>query len=237
MELLAGPNLYAPAPEVKESHAVPAEEGIGLDLHQGAAPPEPACENSHDQPSGILGPVWFHLVLLKQRERLGQEEVLGCQCAARPGSEHEKTDEITRDEGQSVEAVCQQLEDGAGHERSALRDVTRLPTGGRAKFLRTTPEEEAPLARTGSHCSTSPQPLLNHVTSQFIEGTIRQQRRESAKCCDIRWVCFPLLTDRRQHPQSYLQSFRRNLHRGGEYSPGMDATTIRQLTERRGNLA
>jgi len=49
----------------------------------------------------------------------------------------DKSDEITGDEGQRDEAVCQQLEDGAEHERSAL-NATRLPTGGRAKFLRTT---------------------------------------------------------------------------------------------------
>jgi hypothetical protein len=49
-----------------------------------------------------------------------QEEVLGCQCAARPRNEYEETDGIARDGGQRREAVCQQWEDGAGLERPAL---------------------------------------------------------------------------------------------------------------------
>ena len=72
--------------------------------------------------------MWLELALLEQGELLAQEEVLGSQCAARPGNEHEETDEITRDEGQRVEAVCQQFEDGAGHERSALHVTRRYAT-------------------------------------------------------------------------------------------------------------
>jgi hypothetical protein len=68
--------------------------------------------------------VWLELALLEQGELFAQEKVLGSQCAARPGNEHQETDEITSDEGQRVAAVCQQFEDGAGHERSALH-VTR----------------------------------------------------------------------------------------------------------------
>src|SRR5215472_15507654 len=37
------------------------------------------------------------------------DEVLGCQCAARPGNEHEETDEIACDGRQRGEAVCQRL--------------------------------------------------------------------------------------------------------------------------------
>src|SRR5262245_8085608 len=96
-----------PAPEETESLAVPTEEGIGLDVHQGVTPGEQATQNYHNQPSGIIGPVWFHFALLKQRELFAQEEVLGSQCAARPGNEHEETDEIGRDEGQRREALCQ----------------------------------------------------------------------------------------------------------------------------------
>src|SRR5262249_1414754 len=65
-----------PAPEETESLAVPAEEGIGLDVHQGATPREHAGENHHDQSSGVMGPVWFQLPLLKQGELFAQEEVL-----------------------------------------------------------------------------------------------------------------------------------------------------------------
>jgi hypothetical protein len=90
-----------------------------------------------DQPSGTIGPVWFHLALLKHSGLFAQEEVLSCQCAARPGNAHEDTHEIARDGRQRGEAVCQQLEDGSGHERPALY-ATRLATGGWAKFMRTT---------------------------------------------------------------------------------------------------
>jgi len=44
-----------------------------------------------------VGAVWLQLALLEQGELFAQEEVLGSQCAARPGNEHEETDEITRD--------------------------------------------------------------------------------------------------------------------------------------------
>ena len=44
-----------------------------------------------------MGPVRFHVALLKQRELFAQKEVLGSQCAARPGNEHEETDEIAGD--------------------------------------------------------------------------------------------------------------------------------------------
>ena len=99
---------------------MPADERIRLDVHQGVTPREHAPQNDHTQPRGIVGAVWLDLALLEQGELLAQEEVLGSQCATRPGNKHQETDEITRDEGQRVEAVCQQLEDGARHERSAL---------------------------------------------------------------------------------------------------------------------
>jgi hypothetical protein len=50
-----------PAPKEAESLAVPAEEGIGLGVHQGVTPPEKAPQNHHSQPSGIIGAVWLHL--------------------------------------------------------------------------------------------------------------------------------------------------------------------------------
>src|SRR5215469_1826998 len=95
-----------PAPEETESLAVPAKEGIGFDVHQGVTPREHAPQNDHNEPRGIVGTVWLDFALLEQGELLAQEEVLGSQCAAGPGNEHEDTDEITRDEGQRVEAVC-----------------------------------------------------------------------------------------------------------------------------------
>jgi hypothetical protein len=47
-------------------------------------------------PSGIIGAVWLHLALLKQGKLFAQEEVLGSECAARPGNEDEQVDEIAR---------------------------------------------------------------------------------------------------------------------------------------------
>ena len=71
-------------------------------------PQEHAAQNHHDQPSGIMRPVWLHLALLKQCDLFAQEEFLGCQCAARPGNEHEEAHETGRDGRQRGEAVCQQ---------------------------------------------------------------------------------------------------------------------------------
>ena len=42
--------------------------------------------------------------------------------------EHDQRDEIARDGGQRIEAVCQQLEDGARHERSASHVTRRYAT-------------------------------------------------------------------------------------------------------------
>src|SRR5215469_13074616 len=50
-----------PAPEETESLAVPTDEGIGLNVHQGVTPREQATQNYHHQPSGIISAVWFHL--------------------------------------------------------------------------------------------------------------------------------------------------------------------------------
>src|SRR5215472_5084299 len=71
-----------------------------------------------------MRPEWLHLPLLKQRELFSQIEVLGCQCAARPHSEHEDTGEIVRYRRQRGEAVCQRSENGAWHERLVIH-VTR----------------------------------------------------------------------------------------------------------------
>jgi hypothetical protein len=63
-----------PAPEETESFAVPAEEGIELDVHQGVAPQEHAPQNDHNQPRGMVGAVWLDLALLEQGELFAQEE-------------------------------------------------------------------------------------------------------------------------------------------------------------------
>jgi hypothetical protein len=68
----------------------------GIDVHQGVTPREQAAQNYHKQPSGILGAVWLHLTLLEKGELLTQEEVLGCQSAARPRNEYAEMEEIAR---------------------------------------------------------------------------------------------------------------------------------------------
>jgi hypothetical protein len=98
---------------------VPADERIGLDVHQGVTPREHATQNHHKEPSGIIGPVWLDLALLEKRELFSQEEVLGCQSAARPRNEYEEMDKIARNGRQRREAVYQRSEDGAGHKRLA----------------------------------------------------------------------------------------------------------------------
>ena len=75
-----------------------------------------------------MGAVWLDLALLEQGELFSQEEVLRSPCAGRPGNRQEETDEIAGDEGQGSEAVCQQSEDGAGQERSALQVTRRYAT-------------------------------------------------------------------------------------------------------------
>ena len=75
---------------------MPADERIGFDVHQGVTPREHAAQNHHQQPRGIIGPVWLPLPLLEQRELLSQEEVLGCQRTARPRNEYEEMGEIAR---------------------------------------------------------------------------------------------------------------------------------------------
>ena len=117
-----------PAPQQTESFPVPADEPIGFDVHQGVTPREHAAQNHHQEPSGIIGPVWLQLPFLEQRELLSQEEVLGCQSAARPQNENEETDETARNGRQRREAVCQRSEDGAGHKRLALHVTRRYVT-------------------------------------------------------------------------------------------------------------
>jgi hypothetical protein len=96
-----------PAPEQTESLAVPAEEGIGLDVHQGVTPREHTAQYHHHQSCGIVHSVWLHLALLEESELFAQEEVLGSECAARPGNEHKETNEIAGDGRQRGEAVFQ----------------------------------------------------------------------------------------------------------------------------------
>jgi hypothetical protein len=72
---------------------------------KGAPPREHASQNHPDQSSGVMGRVWFHVALLEQGELFAQKEVLGLPVPARPGNQHDKTNEIEGDGGQRPEAV------------------------------------------------------------------------------------------------------------------------------------
>ena len=72
--------------------------------------------------------MWLQLPLLEQRELFSQEEVLGCQRAARPRNENEEMNEIAHNGRQRREAMCQRLEDGTGHKRLALHVTRRYGT-------------------------------------------------------------------------------------------------------------
>ena len=50
--------------------------------------------------------MWLQLPLLEQRELFSQEEVLGCQSAARPRNEDEEMDEIARTTDDNVVRLC-----------------------------------------------------------------------------------------------------------------------------------
>ena len=73
-----------------------------------------------------MGAVWLHLPLLEQGELFTQEEVLGCQRAARPRNEYEEMDEIARYGRHRREALYQRSKDGAGMnvQLYTLRDFT-----------------------------------------------------------------------------------------------------------------
>ena len=107
---------------------MPADERIGLDIHQGVPPLEHAAQNHHNQSRGIIGPVWLQLPFLEQHELFSKEEVLSCQRTARPRNEYEEMGEIARNGRQRRKAVCQRSEDRAAHKRLALHVTWRYVT-------------------------------------------------------------------------------------------------------------
>jgi hypothetical protein len=114
---------------------VPAEEGIGLNVHQGITPRKHAPQNDHNQPRGIVARCGFTLRSWNKASCLRKKRF-----SAASARRDRETSEIVGNEGQRGEAVCQQLEDGAGHKRSALHVTRRYTTAncGRAKVVRST---------------------------------------------------------------------------------------------------
>ena len=55
---------------------MPKDERVGLGVHRGVTPPEQATQNDHNQPRGIVGPVWLQLALLEQNELFSQENLM-----------------------------------------------------------------------------------------------------------------------------------------------------------------
>ena len=84
---------------------MPTDERIRFDVPQNIAPLEHSAQSCHQPPRGIVGPPWFDLPLLKQRQLLPEEEILGCKRTARPDSDSEKATEIEQYDRYSNKAV------------------------------------------------------------------------------------------------------------------------------------
>jgi hypothetical protein len=99
--------LRLPTPELPESFAVPADEGIRFDYHQRHPPIEQPTHRDH-QPSGsVVGPMWFDLPLLEERQLLPQEQVLGRQGTAGIGNQTDGPKENEEDGRCRPEAMPQ----------------------------------------------------------------------------------------------------------------------------------
>jgi hypothetical protein len=94
-------------PKEPEPFGVPTDERIGFDVPESIAPPEHAPQSRHHPASGIGGPSWSHLSLLKQGQLLAEEQIFGCEHTPRPETESEKTTAIEQDERRSNKAVAQ----------------------------------------------------------------------------------------------------------------------------------
>jgi hypothetical protein len=83
-----------PTPQQPEALAVPADERFGFDIPQSRAPREHVAQSRHNPPRGIGGASRLNLSLLKECQLLAQEQILGCERAARPQADGDKMSEI-----------------------------------------------------------------------------------------------------------------------------------------------
>jgi hypothetical protein len=119
---------------------MPADQRIGLDVPQNIAPLEHSAQGCHQPPCGIVCSSWFNLPLLKQRQLLPEEQILGCKRTPGPSSDREKTTDIEQYDGRSNQAVPD-----SGEAKPAARDMKaqdrtlrRTLSGTALEFLRTT---------------------------------------------------------------------------------------------------
>ena len=67
---------------------------------------EHSAQGGHHPPGRIVGPSWFDLSLLEERQLLPKEEILRSQGAAGMRREESQSDQVDHDQGQRPEAVC-----------------------------------------------------------------------------------------------------------------------------------
>jgi hypothetical protein len=117
---------------------MPSDERIRFDVPQSIAPLEHSAQSRHHPPRGIGGPSWFNLPLLKQRQLLPEEQILGCKDAARPDPDREKAAEIEQHDHRSNKAMPQSGEQTKGASMNAqdrtLRRYKMLPHIGDEVF-------------------------------------------------------------------------------------------------------
>ena len=64
------------------------------------------AQSRHHPPTGVVGPSWLNLPLLKQRQLFPEKKVLCGQSAAGMRHEESQSDEVQHDERQCSKAVC-----------------------------------------------------------------------------------------------------------------------------------
>ena len=80
--------------------------GIRLHIHQRIAPREHSAQGAHHPSDGIVGPSWFDLPLLEQRQLLAKEQILRRQGTEGMRREASQSDQVDDDQRQRSEAVC-----------------------------------------------------------------------------------------------------------------------------------
>jgi hypothetical protein len=84
---------------------MPTDERIWFHIPQSIAPFEHSAQSRHHPPCGIVDPSRFHLPLLKQRQLLPEEQILGRKRAPGPDAADEKATAIEQHDRRSNETV------------------------------------------------------------------------------------------------------------------------------------
>jgi hypothetical protein len=131
--------------------------------------------DQHDQPPRVIGSVCLYLPLLEQSELFALERFSAARArrnlettARRRMKSHATEDSVVR--------LCVsgwKMEPGMNDQLDTLLDVTRLPTGGRTKFLRITSSVFAYCSR---RCGPQSQPFCRYGPSGMHNLGFRQFR-------------------------------------------------------------